>query len=965
VRSRGEQQRYEALVARLTGHAGRVSIIEAMRGKKFVCVCVGLTGLLASAHCSAPEESELVVSALSLRDIVPTDASEFEAGRTDGSEGERGLSGLRRRRTWPKSPVGDQRDEHVHLDRIVFKIADNVGAHVIGGRLTRDARARTENDRDRLRFLGVNPSVSDSAISALMAMLASDPSIRVRAITEYSTAIDAAREEGERRVDHELADVSAFAVLELPTEDRATSERWLRVLRESPIVEHAYMQPRELLPQSACTDQAPPTVGVPASRDQLPRATMAAVAAGLPGSMNPNISNTLSGHDVAFARTVPGSRGIDVPIYDIENGYHPNHEKLPNIPLIFGTNSGSFFHGTQMLGILVGCDTPYGGFVGYADRATAFFSSLVPNGLAAALNAAANHSPALPGRKVILLEYSYLWGPNTGCFYPTACGCGPVPVEIFPADFSAIQSATASGFIVVEPSGNGSRYLDDLGITAQPYGSPSHSGAIMTGSVLAQVDATGRHPINCDTNAGSRNDLSAWVGLISTAGVGVCNSCTPSCPQCQANGADVNQWYTDMSGGTSGASAIVAASVASLVSMTRAASGENLYRNTSHYRGLLRRTAIPESTVLGTAPRTAGPTVHLGMAANVFAARALGDDTTSTFNSSLSGAQTGTVLWVAGRGSTGTYRFNRMQGGAWDGWTALPQSTSSISQLALVAASNFGPIEAWAVDAWGNLLVSRRAGLTHTGSFPAWSASASPQDLLFVTPAPVYSGFVEGFAVTFDGQMRWYYEDASNGVMYTQSFVAAVPKTLNSRVVAVPSANRCDLFAIDVNQQLIHGWIDAAYAFHGWTVVDTATTASSVDAVWHQGQIFVAARYAYSRLFTRYNPANNTYAGQLDTTAASANVTSIYLFPFEGDDSAQPTLSAVEVHSSGATIRSRIVYRAGAWSLGANNYHNWSESTLSRITRIPFQNGISLAVFPRSDGRAMGRVVDPMFPLMF
>jgi hypothetical protein len=222
-------------------------------------VCVGVATVLTTAGCSAPEESELAVSALSLRDIVTVDASERErdTGVSDTGPTERGLHGLRRRRTWTKAPLEEPRDENVHLDQIVFKIADNVGAHVLGGRLTRDAEPRTATDRDRARFLGVDPSVSDSAISSLAATLASDRSIRLRAMVERTAASDAMRAEGERRVDHELADISAFVVLELPTADRSTSERWLRVLRESPIVEFAYLQPRATPPQSACTDQSP------------------------------------------------------------------------------------------------------------------------------------------------------------------------------------------------------------------------------------------------------------------------------------------------------------------------------------------------------------------------------------------------------------------------------------------------------------------------------------------------------------------------------------------------------------------------------------------------------------------------------------------------------------------------------------------------------------------------------------
>jgi hypothetical protein len=908
----------------------------------------------------------LAVSAISTRDIPESDASDAPSGTAlvlDGgaatASAERGLHGLRRRRTWPKSPLGDPRDENVHVDQIVFKLADNVGAHVSGGRLTRDAEPRSSADRDRARFLGADPSLADDAISSLISALGADRSIQLQAIVERSATFDAMRAEGERRVDHELADLSAFAVLQLPSSDRASSERWLRVLRESPIVEFAYLQPRSTPPQARCTDQAPPTVGVPTTVDQGPRAAIQAVLAGLPGAQLPAISNTFSGHDVAFARTVPGGSGLNIPIYDVEQGFYANHEKLPAIATITGTNSAWFDHGTAMLGIMVGCNTPYGGFVGYSDQATAYFASQNPNGVAAAINTSVGHLAAVPGRKVILLEAQSQRGDSVGCGLPVTCACSFVPTEVAPADFAAIQLATALGAVVVEAAGNGGRLLDSIGIIGRPYNDPNNSRAIMVGHVTPGVDATGRHLVGCDSNAGSRNDLSAWGTRISSAGYGIC-------PTCQPNGSDVNQWYTNNTGSTSGASAVVAASLAAVMGMTRAAGGESPSRTANHYRGLLRRTAIPESTALGTAPRTAGPTVHLGMAANVFAARALGDDSTRTFNTVISGARTQSILWAASRNSSGAQQFNRFEGGAWDGWVSLPSASPSIQQVHLVdATSSVGRVEAWAVDVLGNLLVSRRTDLTPSGSFSAWALSDVQEDIMYLTPVAAFAGYVDAFAVTYSGQLRWYYEAINGATMYAAPITPAVPKTLESRVVAVPNADRCDLFAIDSNHQLVHAWVDASGAFNGWTVVDAATTASSVDAVWHQGQIFVAARYASSRLFSRYDPGTNTFSTQIDTNGFSASALAIYLFAFEGDDSAPSTITAVEKHSSGAALRSRVVYASGTWYLSQDTYTNWAESNSVRMARVPFQNGLNIALFVGADGRAMGRVIDPIFPRLF
>lgn len=275
------------------------------------------------------------------------------------------------------------------------------------------------------------------------------------------------------------------------------------------------------------------------------------------------------GMDVRYAWTVPGGKGENVKIIDIELNWNLNHSDLivaasDAFILVKGIdrlpddvqNQANIDHGTAVLGELVAADDGIG-VTGIAHRARLGLVNPLTNGTTpdvegAIRRAAANLEPG----DVILLELSVA-GPR---FDPFG-GKGLVPVEFEPGVFAAIKEATSNGIIVVESAGNGFEDLDHPAYGGAFNRINRDSGAIIVGAGRPEGGIYGSGPDRTRTeesNFGSRVDLQGWGRFVTTSGYG---------PLREEQGP--NNLYTIDFGATSAAAAMVAGAAAVLQSIVK------------------------------------------------------------------------------------------------------------------------------------------------------------------------------------------------------------------------------------------------------------------------------------------------------------------------------------------------------------------------------------------------------------
>jgi hypothetical protein len=255
------------------------------------------------------------------------------------------------------------------------------------------------------------------------------------------------------------------------------------------------------------------------------------------------------GMDVRYAWTLPGGRGENVAIVDIEVNWNLRHNELAAavaspVILVRGADpqpEANVNHGTAVLGELIAASDEVG-VTGIAHRARIGLINPMTDGalpqIADAITRAAN---ALEPGDVILIEMQSFYGPR----FDPQTGRGIVPVEFHNDIFDAIKAATSRGVIVVEPAGNGSENLDDPVYGGVFDRGQRDSGAIMVGAGVPP-DGVDRSRA-AESNYGSRVDVQGWGRSVVTCGFGDLS---------REQGE--NSWYTARFGGTSGAAAMVA-----------------------------------------------------------------------------------------------------------------------------------------------------------------------------------------------------------------------------------------------------------------------------------------------------------------------------------------------------------------------------------------------------------------------
>ena len=242
------------------------------------------------------------------------------------------------------------------------------------------------------------------------------------------------------------------------------------------------------------------------------------------------------------AARFPGGNGENVRIADIEYSWDRDHEDLGATldSVEWGWEWGEFrFHGNGVLGALVGGHNGYGidGGAPFAEPLIVhpFVSDFESYDVAAAIVAATD---LLDVGDVILIE-------QQGYVDDNFC-----PVSYDEGVYDAIVAAVDAGLVVIEPGGNGGADLDAVG-WGGVFDRTHDSGSIMVGTGDPPDAAVPR--AWSGSSYGARLDVQAWGSNIATAGS------SDGYNDLYFPGDDYRQAYTGYFGGTSGASAIIAA----------------------------------------------------------------------------------------------------------------------------------------------------------------------------------------------------------------------------------------------------------------------------------------------------------------------------------------------------------------------------------------------------------------------
>ena len=309
------------------------------------------------------------------------------------------------------------------------------------------------------------------------------------------------------------------------------------------------------------------------------------------------------GLDARYAWTLPGGRGENVRVCDIEYSWNLTHNDLSEAAAnlfiyVKGVNplpdqiinEASWNHGTAVIGEMIAADNGVG-VTGIANRAQLGLINPLTSGatpdVAAAIRRATD---VMEAGDVILLEQQSVLGPH---FDPTT-GRGLAPIEFEPDVFNAIKAATAKGVIVVESAGNGLEDLDHASYDGKFDRAKRDSGAIIVGAGLPEGGIYGPGPDRTRTeesNYGSIVDVQGWGRYITTTGYGDLR-----------HEQGENNWYTIDFGATSGATSMVAGAAALLQSIVKAR-GEVPLAPTA-LRQLLKATGSPQT---GDLSRHIGP----------------------------------------------------------------------------------------------------------------------------------------------------------------------------------------------------------------------------------------------------------------------------------------------------------------------------------------------------------------------
>jgi serine protease len=443
-------------------------------------------------------------------------------------------------RVLPKKGVAASQRRDVQVSRIVIKFHEGTHVRLRGSSLSVDVAERSEQERSKLSALRLDDArlSSDLEIVHKAVSRESRAGRLARLFTADERTLTANKATAELRGGREMADLNLY--MEVPLAEGTTASDVTKLVAELdalPSVETAYAEPLAepaavSLPQLVTSvlgavDLAPTTPQFQGEQGYLQAAPL--------------------GVDALYAWTVAGGNGSGVKIVDVEGAWRTTHEDLPTFFHTGGTqfaDIGWRNHGTAVVGEMVGVQNGYG-VTGIAHGAQIGHEAIGAQSVASAITNAAN---AVGAGGVVLIELHRLGPANST---PCTCNtpqCDYIAMEYWQAEFDAISLASINGVTVVEAAGNGSSNLDDAAYGGVFNRNTRDSGAVLVGA----SSSAGRVPM-CWTNYGSRVDVHAWGEVVTSTGYGD-----------RFNPGDENQYYTSVFSGTSSASPIVTASVASI-----------------------------------------------------------------------------------------------------------------------------------------------------------------------------------------------------------------------------------------------------------------------------------------------------------------------------------------------------------------------------------------------------------------
>ncbi|KAL0490619.1 intracellular serine protease [Acrasis kona] len=301
---------------------------------------------------------------------------------------------------------------------------------------------------------------------------------------------------------------------------------------------------------------------------------------------NQEYLNGPGGFNVKAIHDLPGGKGENVKVIDVERGWTFDHEDLKESEgkVVHGTpvSYDDFHHGTAVTGIISGNENDFG-ITGIAPKSKILGSCYTeekektfPNVPLSILAAAKAVDPG----DIMLIEIQAS-GPESKV----------IAMEYWPDNFHALKVATESGVIVFEAAGNGDADFDSPVYSRGEKGFPedwknpfnrslADSGAILVGAG-SPGNSTQRLYFS---NYGSAVDVQGWGDDVASIGYG---------DLYHGEGAlyERNRYYTATFSGTSSATPCVSGCIAALQSWvkTGAVSGKKLL-TPADVRSLLRRT---------------------------------------------------------------------------------------------------------------------------------------------------------------------------------------------------------------------------------------------------------------------------------------------------------------------------------------------------------------------------------------
>jgi len=290
-----------------------------------------------------------------------------------------------------------------------------------------------------------------------------------------------------------------------------------------------------------------------------------------------------------YAYNLPGGKGENVTVVDLEGDWDFDHEDLiaHEGRIIYGARAGNSAwtdHGSAVLGEIAGVDNGFG-VIGIACKVKIYGASLydrpgVQGPPAKAMIAAADF---LKAGDILLIELHRI-GP-AGKF---------IAMEWWHDNYLALKYATEKGVIVTEAAGNGFENLD-LPIYNRPeagfpptWKNPFNRTLADTGAILCGASAPptnqgrdwGPNNSRLDfSNYGNSVDTNGWGREVVTLGYG------------DLQRGVRQKFYTRQFSGTSSASPIVTGSVAAMQGVSKHR-GKTL--TPAQFRQLLRETGSPQ-----------------------------------------------------------------------------------------------------------------------------------------------------------------------------------------------------------------------------------------------------------------------------------------------------------------------------------------------------------------------------------